>query len=141
MRAWVVTVKEGLRRLQQSCQAGQEFTMGHVAAELPPQHRNGVEPRAVGGQIQQDQPPSRGTGDRFDLIISLGIRMIPRHKDGAHGMRVDQGLPPFGDLLATCAAAAEHYGFAGMVVDGAQAILRVWLPRGGDHDVLAPRAP
>jgi hypothetical protein len=128
MGALVVTVKEGLRRLEQSCQAGKALTMGHVAAELPPQHLNGVEPRAVGRHIQSYQPPCRGTDDRFDLIISMGIGMIPRHRDNARGMLVDQGLQPFGDLPATCAAAEEHDGFAGVVVDGAQAIPRVRLP-------------
>jgi hypothetical protein len=141
MGALVVTVNECLRRLQQSCQAGKELTMGHFAAALPPQPLNGVEPRAVGRQRQQDQPPGRGTDDRFALIISRGIRLIPGHIDGARGMLVDQGLHQFGDLPAPFAAAEEHDGVAGVVVDGAQALPLVWLPWGGDHAWLAPRAP
>ena len=49
--ALVVTVKERLRRLQQSCSTGKEFTMGDFAAGVPPQHFNRVEPGTVSRQV------------------------------------------------------------------------------------------
>jgi hypothetical protein len=139
--ALVVAVKERVRCLEESVQGGKELTRGHLTAALPPPHLNRVQPRAGGRQVQQDQPPGRGTDDRFDLISGMGIGVIPRDIDGARGMRVDQGLQPCGDLPATFAAAAEYAGFAGLVIDGAQALALVWLPWSGKHDVLAPRAP
>ena len=139
--ALVVTVKERMCRLEQGVQGGKELTMGHLTAELPPQHLNQVQPGAIGGQIQQHQPSSCGANDGFNLIIRMGIGMIPRHIDGARGMPVDQGLQQFGDLLAPLAAAEQHDGFDCMIVDGAQPIALVRLPWGRNHDLLTSRTP
>jgi len=115
--------------------------MGHLTAELPPQHLNRVQPWAVRGQVQQDQTSRGCAHDRFDLRIGMRIRVIPGDIDGAGRMLVDQGLQPFGDLPATFAASEQDYGVARMVVDGAQAIPLVGLPSSGNQDLLTPRAP
>jgi hypothetical protein len=52
MRALVVTVKKRVRGLYEGIQGDKEFTMGDLTAELPPQHLNGVEPRALGRQVE-----------------------------------------------------------------------------------------
>jgi hypothetical protein len=130
-RILVVTVKERVRRLQQGVQGGKELTMGHFAADLPPQHLNRVQPGAVGGPIEQDSTSRCGSYDRLYRIITMGVGVIPGARDGAGRMPIDHGLQPFGDLSATCAAAEEHHGFTRMIVDGAQAIPLVRLPGGG----------
>ena len=50
--ALVVAVKERVRRLQEGIHGGKELTVGHRAAELPPQHLNRVQPWAVSGPIE-----------------------------------------------------------------------------------------
>jgi hypothetical protein len=128
-----------MRCVEQHVEGGKELTMGDLTAELPPQHLNRVQPRAVRGQLQQAQPPCRGVDHGLDCIIELGVSMIPGHLDGPGGMVVDHGLQPFGDLLATFAASEQHDGFARIIIDGAQTRALVRLPWGGDHDVLTSR--
>jgi hypothetical protein len=115
--------------------------MGDFTTELAPQHRNRVQPRAIGRQIQQHQPPRRGADDSFDLIIEMGIGVIPGHIDGTSGVFVDYGLQQFGDLPATFAAPEQDDRFARVVIDGTQAIPFCGLTRRGDHDLLPLRAP
>jgi hypothetical protein len=67
--------------------------------------------------------------------------VLPRHRHGARWRRVDQGLPPFGNLPAACRAADEPDDCAGGVVHGTPAIPRVRLAGGGPPPLLAPRAP
>ncbi len=50
--ATVVAVEELLGSLQQSFQGFKELTMRHLAPEVPPQHFDGIEPWAVGRQVQ-----------------------------------------------------------------------------------------
>ena len=136
----VVAVKERVRRFQEGIQGGKQLAMGDFTPKLPPQHLDGVEPGAIGGPIPPHQPSSGGAHDGFNRRISMGVGSIPRHRDGARGRLVDQGLPPFGDLLAPFAA-AQHHGFAGLIGDGAQPLALVRLPWGGNHDVLTARTP
>ena len=127
----MVAVEERGRRLHEGVQAGTELTMGHLPAELSPPPRKRGEPRAGGRPVPPDHPPGRGADHRLDVIIGRGIRVIPRHREGARGMRVNQRLPPFGALLAPLAAAAYHHGVARRRGDRAQPIPRVRRPRGG----------
>lgn len=115
--------------------------MGHLTAELPPQPRNRVQLRTVGGHIPQDQPARRGADHRLDCIIGRGISVIPGPIDRARGLLIDQRLQQLGDLLAPFAAAEQPPGFARVVVDGAQTLPRVRLPWGRKHDLLPPRTP
>ena len=59
--AWlaVVAVEESLGGLDQGVDAGEQLAVGDLAAELPLQHLDRVQPRAIGRQIQQNEAPSR----------------------------------------------------------------------------------
>ena len=92
MWALIVPVKERLCRFEQSREGVKELTVGDFAAELPPPHLNGVQPRAIRRSVQQHQPPGRGTQHGFDFIIEMGIGVIPGPIDRASRMLVDQGL-------------------------------------------------
>jgi hypothetical protein len=116
--------------------------MGDFTTEVPPPHfKGGDEPWVVGRHIQPHQPPRCGADHSLNLIISMGIRVILRHRDRARGMLLDQGLPPLGDLPAPFAEAEEHGGFASLVMDRTQAIPLVRLPGGGNYNLLTARTP
>jgi len=131
MRALVVPVKERMRGLQQSVEGGQELAMGDLTAERPPPQLNRGQPRAVGRQVEQPQPPSCGADDGLDVIIEMGVGIIPGDVDGAGRMAVDQSLQQLGHFPAPCAAAEQHDGFARRVIAGAQTIALVRLAWGG----------
>ena len=137
----MIAGKEGVRRLEQRVQGGKQLTVGDFTPTVSPQHLNGVEPRAVGRQIQQPQPPCRGTDHGLSCVIGMRICVIPGAIAGAGRMAIDQGLQPFGARLAPRAAAEQHDGVARMIVDGAQPIALGRLPWGGNHDLLTARTP
>src|SRR5262249_49591237 len=116
-------------------------TVGDLAAELPPPHLHGVQPGAVGRQVQHDKPAGRRAHARFDLLIGMGIGVIPSDRAGAGGVAVDPGLQPVGDRASTLPTSAQHHGVARLLGDGTQAIPLVRLPWGRTHDWLPPRAP
>ena len=66
--------------------------MSHFAAELPPKMLNRIEPGAVGGQIKQDEPPSRSAHDRLHVIIRMGAGIVPGDEDGSRRVFIDQPL-------------------------------------------------
>ena len=115
--------------------------MGHFTAALAPQPRNGVEPRAVGRPVQQDQAPGRSADHGPDCIIGMGIRVIPRHREGTRGLLVDEGLQAFGNFLAAFAASAQPHGFARLIGDRTQTAPLAGLTRRGDPALLPLRAP
>jgi hypothetical protein len=88
--ALVVPVTARVRRLDEGVQGDKALTMGDLTAELPPQLLKRVQLGAVGGQVQQHQPPSRGADDGLDFIIEMGVGIIPGHIDGAGRMAVDK---------------------------------------------------
>jgi hypothetical protein len=137
----VVTGKARLGRLEQGVSGDTELRMGPRAAERPPQPRHRGQPGAIGGQGQPHHSSSRGANAGVNRLIRRGLGMIPRHRAGARGRRVDQGLPPCGDRLAARAAADPPDGVAGRRGDGAQPSALVRRPWGGTQDVLPSRTP
>jgi hypothetical protein len=127
----VVTGKARLGRLEQGVSGDTELRMGPRAAERPPQPRHRGQPGAIGGQGQPHHSSSRGANAGVNRLIRRGLGMIPRHRAGARGRRVDQGLPPCGDRLAARAAADPPDGVAGRRGDGAQPSALVRRPWGG----------
>jgi hypothetical protein len=79
-------------------------------------HLNQGQPWAIGRHIEPGPPPCRGTDDRVDRRIGMGIRVLPGHIEGTHGMLVDEGLQQVGDLLAPFTATEAHDGVAGVAL-------------------------
>src|SRR3954452_4236273 len=92
VRSLVIAVKEGFRRLNQGINASEQLAVGDLAPELTPEHLNGIEPRAVGGQIQQHETASRAPEYSLDLIILMCVGIIPCHIDRLVPVLVEQGL-------------------------------------------------
>jgi len=134
-------VKEALGGSQKRLNCFKEFAMGDFATELPPEHFDGVEPGTIGRQVEQNQPSSRCTPHCFNLVIFMGIGIIPSHIDSSRWMLIDQGLKEFGNLSAAFATTKQDQTFAGMVVDGAYPIVFRGLSRCADHDLLAHWTP
>ena len=88
----IVAAKEGEARLDQSIDTHKEFTMRHFAAKLPPQHFNRIQPRAVGRQVQQYQPPGRSPHDGLDFGVLMHTGVVPGHIHGVVRMLGDEGF-------------------------------------------------
>ena len=115
--------------------------MGHLTAEMSPEHFDGVQPGTVGGKIEQDQPSSGTSYHGLDVRVLMCGRMIPGHIDRLLGMLLEQGLEPFGALLAPFMAPEEYHRLPGMIIDGTNAIVFGRLSWGRNHHLLAFRAP
>src|SRR5260370_7788931 len=118
--------------------------MGDFPPKMAPQHFDGIEPRAVRRQVEQDQAPCRCPYHRFYLIILMHTGVVPGHIDGSCRMLLDQGFQHLRNLLATLAALELHHAFSRMIVHGPNPIVFVWLPWRRDHHLLpftAPHAP
>ncbi len=65
------------------------FTLGkssqwvHLTPEVSPEHLDGIEPGTVGRQVKQHQPTRRSTQNRLDLIIFVGIGVVPGYIDSS----------------------------------------------------------
>lgn len=126
--------KQGLLRLKQ-------LTMGDLPPEVPPEHLNRIEPGTVGGQVQQHEPTRSGSHDVFHLVILMGCGVVPGHIDGPSGMLLYQCLQQLRNLLSPFAELELHHRFAGVVVDGSDPIIPVWLRGRRDLYLLALGTP
>ena len=115
--------------------------MGHCAAKMPPQHCNGIEPGAVGGQIPQHQAPRGAPYDGFALVVGMRRRVIPRDLDGLCRVLVQERLQQCRDLPTPFVGFAQDHGLSRMVIDGANALALRGLAWRGDHHLLAFRTP
>ena len=79
--------------------------------------------------------------DRFDLIVFMGVGIVPGHIDGSGGMVVHQGLQQFGDFAASLVASEEDDRLSGMVIDRANPVVFRRLPRSENAYLLAFGAP
>ena len=136
-----MVVKEPVPCFQERVEGDKQLAMGDLTTELPPPHLDDVEPGAVDRQVEPHQPPCRGADDGLDVLIEMGVGMIPGDIDGAGRMAVDPRTQKLGHLPAPPAAAAQYHGFARLGVDGAQPIPLLRLAWGENRDVLTPRAP
>jgi hypothetical protein len=126
--------EEGLHTLN-------ELTMGHLTANMSPEHFDGVQPGTVWGKIAQAQPSGGTSYHGLDGRVLMGGRMISGHIDRLLGMFLEQGLEEFGHLLAPLMASAEDHRFPGMGVDGAKAIVFGRWSWSRNQHLLACRAP
>jgi hypothetical protein len=137
----VEAVKEILGGSEQGLHGLKELTMGHFAPEVPPQHFDRIEPGAVRWQVQQDQASRRSLQQRFHLIVLMRIGIIPGHINRAGGMFLHQRSQQLGHLLTTLVLLELHHRFAGVIIDGSDAILGLLLTWRLDHHLLAFGAP
>jgi len=115
--------------------------MGHFSTEMTPEHFDRVQPRAVCGQVEQNQTPSCGTNDLFHFIILMSCEVVPSHKNRSRRMLVQQSLQQLCHFPASFSSADQHDRLSGMVVDCSQAIMNLGLSWGWDHHLLSLWAP
>ena len=115
--------------------------MGYLAPEVSPEHLDGIEPGTVGRQVKQHQPTRRSTQNRFDLIVFVGIGVVPGHVDDARRMLLQQRFEQLGDLGATLTPADQDDRLASMVVHRPDAVALFGLGGRRDYHLLALRTP
>jgi hypothetical protein len=141
VRSPVVALKEGVGRRNERFDGREQLAMGHLAPEVAPEHLDGVQPGAVGWQVEQHQSTSRSTQDRLDLVVLMGVGVVPGHVDSACRMLLQQCFQQLGDLTPAFAATNENNRLPGMVVDRSDAVALFGLSGRLDHYLLAHRAP
>jgi hypothetical protein len=141
--AWrlVEPVKEILCRDKQGLHGLKEFTMGHFAPKMSPQHFNGIEPGTVGWQVQKDQSSFGGLYHSFHLIVLMRIGIIPGDIDRSGGMLLHESFKEMGHLLATLVLLELHHRFARVIIHGSNAIIGLLLTWRLDHHLLAFGTP
>src|SRR3712207_7026944 len=86
----VAAVEELPRRLEDRVDALEQLAVGDLAAEVPPEHLDRVQPRAVGRQVQEDEPARGAAQYGLDLLVLVGAGVVPGDVDGAAGMRSEE---------------------------------------------------
>ena len=125
----IVVLKELSCRPQQGFYRGEKFVVSHLPSEMAPQHLNGVQPRTVGRQVEQDQAPGRPSYDPFDFIILMGVGIVPGDVDGSRRMLVHQRLQQFGNLSSPLVALHQDDRFSRMIIDRADPVMPGGLSR------------
>ena len=98
-------------------------------------------PWAVGREVEQDEA-ARGTAQHgLDLVILVGVGVVPGDIDGATRMPLEEGLQQLGGLAAALVPACDDDALARAPVDRAEAIAPGWLGRRGDHHLPPLGAP
>ena len=77
---------------EQSVNRHKEFTMGDFTAEMSPQYFAGIEPRTIGWQVKQHQPPGGSPDDHFDLVVLVRAGIVSGDKDRVSGILINKGL-------------------------------------------------
>lgn len=104
-------------------------------------HLDGVEPRAVGRQVEEHETARGAAHHRLDLFVLMGSRVVPGNVDALARVLRQQRLEELGDLPPALSATYEHDGLAGAPVRGTQAVASRRLRRRGDHHPLADWDP
>ncbi len=141
VRRVVAAVEEGSGGGEQVLQGVEQLTVRDLAPELPPEHLGRVEPRTVGGQIQQHETTCGASQHRLDLLVLMRAGVVPGHIHRLVGMMIEQRLEQFRHLLPTLVMARDDQALAGVLVHCPKAIAPGGLHRCGDHHLLAFRAP
>jgi hypothetical protein len=115
--------------------------MGPLAAQVPPEPLDGVEPGPIGGEIEQNQSSGGPTHDRFPCIVCLRAGIVPRDVDRLLGVLGTQRMKPCRDLSAPFMAPDAPPRLPRMVVNGPDALGLRGLPRRRHHDLLPFGAP
>lgn len=115
----------------------EECLLGHLAAQRPPPHFNGLAPGPVGGQRQHHQAPRGAPSDGFDRVVGLRRRVIPRAIDALCGVLVQKRLAECGDLATPCVRFDEAHGLSRLVRASTKTSARCGLAWRGDHPWLA----
>jgi hypothetical protein len=89
---------------------------------VAPEHLDGVLPGAVGRQVEQNQPTRRPTHHRLDLVVLVGVGIIPSHLDTTRRMLLQQCFEQLGSLPPALAATEQDHRLAGVVVDRPDAV-------------------
>src|ERR687898_727859 len=121
----VAAVEELPRGLEDRVDALEQLAVGDLAPEVPPEHLDRVQPRAVGRQVQEDQPARGAAQHGLDLLVLVRARVVPGDVDGLAGVLHEQRPEQLGHPLAPLARPRRHDGLAGVPVDRAQAVARV----------------
>jgi hypothetical protein len=137
----VVAFEEVSRGVEQRVDGLEQFAVGDLPAVMPPQHLAGIQPWAVGREIQQDELAGSPAQHGLDLLILVGAGIVPGHVNGLVRVLGQQGLQEFRDFAPTFTAAGDDHGLAGVPVDHPQTIPARGLGRRRDYDLLADRAP
>lgn len=111
--------------------------MCNLTAQMAPQHLNGVEPGAVGGQVQEYQPPISFLEHEVNLWPLVRVDVVPNKVDGFVGMLGHQGSQELSYLNPSLALAHQEDDLTGVIVHRTNAVLVSGCPRRRDHD-LAP---
>src|SRR5215217_1697526 len=91
--------------------------------------------------MQQDQSACRSAQDHLDLVVLMGVGVVPGYIHGARRMLLQQRLQQFGDLTPALTPTDEDHRLAGMVVDRSDAVALFGLGWRLDHHLLALRSP
>src|SRR5713101_79181 len=137
----VMAIEEVLSGQQQSGHRFKELTMRDFAPEMAPEHFDGIEPRAIGRQVQQDQPASCTPNHSFNLIIFMGVGIVPGDVDCSGRVLVHQSLQQFGHFTTALSSLEQNDGFTRVIIHGTQPVSTVRLTWGGDHHLFTFGAP
>lgn len=125
----------------QVLKGGKELAMGDLPPVMAPKHLDGIEPRAVSGQIQKHKA-SCGTADnRFNGGVFVGIGIVPSDINGFLRMFFKKKGEKLSDFLPPLMLAHDNRGVTGMIVDAPDAINAGGVARCGNHHLLPFRGP
>ena len=141
VRSMIVALEEGCGGIKERIDAVEQLAMRDLAAEVTPEHLDRVEPGAVGRQVQQDEPTSGATQHRLDLVVFMGLGIVPGDVDRLMSMLGEQRRQELGDLTPPLVRPGHDHGLTRVPVDGAQPIAPRRLHGCGDHHPLAFGAP
>src|SRR5918993_2728933 len=137
----VAAVEELPRGLEDRVDALEQLAVGDLAAEVPPEHLDRVQPRAVGRQVEEDEPARGAAQHGLDLLVLVGAGVVPGDVDGPTGVPGQELLQKLGHLAPPLAPARDDDSLAAVPVDRAQAVAPGWLRGGGDHHLPPDEAP
>ena len=118
----VIAVEKLSCGFQQRLDAAEQFAVGDLASEVPPDHFNRVEPRAVGRQAQQDQAPGGTSYNRLDFFVLMGTCIVPGNVDSFVFVALEQSFEQLSDFWPPFLLARDDKRLPGVPVDRTQTV-------------------
>jgi hypothetical protein len=110
-RSPVVAPEEGVGRRNERFDGRDQLAVGHLAPEVAPEHLDRIQLRAVGGQVEHHQAASRSAQHRLDLLVLVGVGVVPSYVEGARRMLLQKRFEQFGHLRPALASTGEDYSY------------------------------
>jgi len=137
----IVPLEKITSRSKQSLLRCKQLTMGDFATNVSPHPLNGIEPGAVGRQVEQHQASGSPSHHLLHFLILMGIDVVPSDVNGSCRVPLQQRREQLGDLLASFMELEVDDRFSRVRVHRANPILLVRLGGRGDLHLLTFRAP